>query len=80
MDRIVSNLRTGSVEFAENQRKMREGVATLREITFRFVRSSGPGGQNVNRVASKAVMRWNVRASESIADHAMRFATCFSLK
>jgi ribosome-associated protein len=40
----------------------------LREITFRFVRSSGPGGQNVNRVASKAVMRWNVRASESIAE------------
>ena len=40
----------------------------LREIVFRFVRSSGPGGQNVNRVASKAVMRWNVRTSPSIAD------------
>jgi ribosome-associated protein len=40
----------------------------FREIVFRFVRSSGPGGQNVNRVASKAVMRWNVRASPSIAE------------
>jgi ribosome-associated protein len=29
------------------------------EIRFSFVRSSGPGGQNVNKVASKAVMRWS---------------------
>jgi ribosome-associated protein len=28
------------------------------EIRFTFVRSSGPGGQNVNKVASKAVLRW----------------------
>jgi ribosome-associated protein len=32
------------------------------------VRSSGPGGQNVNRVASKAVLRWSVRTSPSIAE------------
>ena len=31
----------------------------LEEIRFTFVRSSGPGGQNVNKVASKAVLRWN---------------------
>lgn len=30
----------------------------LEEIRFSFVRSSGPGGQNVNKVASKAVLRW----------------------
>ena len=30
----------------------------LAEITFTFVRSSGPGGQNVNKVNTKAVMRW----------------------
>ena len=29
------------------------------EIRFTFVRSSGPGGQNVNKVASKAVLRWS---------------------
>jgi ribosome-associated protein len=40
----------------------------LRELRFRFVRSSGPGGQNVNKVASKAVLRWNVAGSPSIPD------------
>lgn len=40
----------------------------LREISFRFVRSAGPGGQNVNKVASKAVLRWNVRASRTLPD------------
>ncbi len=39
-----------------------------REIRFTFVRSSGPGGQNVNKVASKAVLRWSVATSPSIAD------------
>lgn len=28
------------------------------ELQFTYVRSSGPGGQNVNKVASKAVLRW----------------------
>lgn len=28
------------------------------EFEFSFVRSSGPGGQNVNKVNSKAVLRW----------------------
>lgn len=40
-----------------------------REIQFSFVRSSGPGGQNVNKVASKAVLRWQVTTSPSIPDH-----------
>jgi ribosome-associated protein len=37
-----------------------------RELRFTFVRSSGPGGQNVNKVASKAVLRWLVASSPSI--------------
>ena len=40
-----------------------------REIQFSFVRSSGPGGQNVNKVASKAVLRWQVVTSPSIPEH-----------
>ncbi len=36
------------------------------ELRFTFVRSSGPGGQNVNKVNSKAVMRWNVAASANL--------------
>jgi ribosome-associated protein len=38
------------------------------ELLFTFVRSSGPGGQNVNKVASKAVLRWAAASSPSIPD------------
>lgn len=37
----------------------------LSEIHFDFVKSSGPGGQNVNKVNSQAQLHWNV--VESIA-------------
>lgn len=36
------------------------------EFQFTFVRSSGPGGQNVNKVSSKAVLRWHAVASASL--------------
>jgi ribosome-associated protein len=39
-----------------------------RELNFSFVRSSGPGGQNVNKVASKAVLRWSVANTRSLPD------------
>ena len=38
------------------------------EIRFDFVRSSGPGGQNVNKVASAAQLRFDIRNSTSIPD------------
>jgi ribosome-associated protein len=38
------------------------------ELSFTFVRAGGPGGQNVNKVASKAVLRWNLDASPSVPD------------
>ena len=40
----------------------------LRELRFTFTRSSGAGGQNVNKVSTKAVLRWSVRSSPSISD------------
>jgi ribosome-associated protein len=40
----------------------------LTELQWSFVRAGGPGGQNVNKVASKAVLRWNVRASRSLSE------------
>jgi ribosome-associated protein len=38
------------------------------EFTWSFVRSGGPGGQNVNKVASKAVLRWDLAASPSVPE------------
>ena len=38
------------------------------EIRFDFVRSSGPGGQNVNKVASAAQLRFDIGNSTSIPD------------
>ena len=37
------------------------------ELRFSYARSSGPGGQNVNKVASKAILHWSTQ-SESISD------------
>jgi protein subunit release factor B len=48
------------------------------ELKFTFVRSSGPGGQNVNKVNSKAVLRWNALASTGLPDAVrQRFITRF---
>jgi ribosome-associated protein len=49
------------------------------ELRFTFVRSSGPGGQNVNKVASKAVLRWNASHSTAIPDEVReRFVSQFA--
>src|SRR3954470_9122775 len=38
------------------------------EFVWSYVRSGGPGGQNVNKVASKAVLRWDLAASPSVPE------------
>jgi ribosome-associated protein len=43
-----------------------------REFQWSFVRSGGPGGQNVNKVASKAVLRWNLASSASLPEDVKR--------
>ncbi len=40
----------------------------LSEFEFIASRSSGPGGQNVNKVSSKIQLRWNVVESPSLSD------------
>lgn len=38
------------------------------ELQFQFARSGGAGGQNVNKVATKAELRFNVRQSQLLSD------------
>lgn len=38
------------------------------EMDFSYVRSRGPGGQNVNRTNSAAVLRWNLWTSLVLSD------------
>ena len=38
------------------------------ELTESFVRSTGPGGQNVNKVATKVELRWTPATSSALSD------------
>jgi ribosome-associated protein len=38
----------------------------LEEFQWEFSRSGGPGGQNVNKVSSKVLLRWKPAASSSL--------------
>ncbi|TDP03630.1 alternative ribosome rescue aminoacyl-tRNA hydrolase ArfB [Flavobacterium sp. 245] len=40
----------------------------ISELNFKAVRSSGAGGQNVNKVSSKVVLSFDVNASQALSD------------
>jgi len=53
----------------------------LEEFEFTYARSSGPGGQNVNKVNSKALLRWRITESPSLAhDVRERFLAKFKTR
>jgi ribosome-associated protein len=42
------------------------------ELSWTFARSGGPGGQNVNKVASKAILHWNAAESPQLPPEVKR--------
>ncbi len=38
------------------------------ELSFTFARAGGPGGQNVNKLATSATLWWNVDGSASLSE------------
>ena len=40
----------------------------ISELTFKAVRSSGAGGQNVNKVSSKVVLTFDLMVSDALSD------------
>lgn len=49
--------------------RLAPGIAIAgEELDISYVRSSGPGGQNVNKTSTKAVVRWNVRSAPGVRD------------
>ena len=51
------------------------------EFQLSFARSGGPGGQNVNKVSSKVILRWPVTHSPSLPDDVRRrFMTRFATR
>ncbi len=42
------------------------------EVTLSFIRSSGPGGQNVNKVSTAVQLRFDISNSPSLADEIKR--------
>lgn len=38
------------------------------ELVFKFARSSGPGGQNVNKLNTKVELRWELAASKYFSE------------
>lgn len=47
---------------------MMEVDVLLKELRFKAIRSSGPGGQHVNKTATKIEVSFDVYASEALSD------------
>ncbi|MBP7133918.1 aminoacyl-tRNA hydrolase [Patescibacteria group bacterium] len=56
-----------TVQASETLDSMSPIVIPVSEMEFRFDRAGGPGGQNVNKVNSKAVLHWNVFLSKVLS-------------
>jgi ribosome-associated protein len=53
--------------------EIKPGIAiNENDLTFDFIRSSGPGGQNVNKVATGVQLRYDLTAAETLPEEVKR--------
>jgi ribosome-associated protein len=64
-DHTTAELLSPEPESLEVARGVRIPVA---ELELRAITGSGPGGQHVNRSATRVALRWNVRTSRALSD------------
>ena len=51
----------------------------LTEFKFSYARSPGPGGQNVNKVNSKVILKWKIKKSSALPEAVnLRFITKYT--
>lgn len=54
---------------SDNELEITERMSVpLSEITISYARSGGPGGQNVNKVNSKALLRWSLTRNQTLPE------------
>jgi len=59
----MENLENKIINSPEEMKKEEKKIVPDEEISEKFSRSGGRGGQNVNKLSTKAEVRWNVDAS-----------------
>lgn len=60
---INSDIQAGEVIVVADELRI-----PIEELRFRFSRSSGPGGQHVNRSATRVELLWDIAASPSVTE------------
>lgn len=57
-----------SQDFSESQKEKFSGIIPIDKLTVKYSRSSGPGGQHVNKTNTKAEVRFHVKSADWIPE------------